>query len=352
MYERFYNFRERPFSLTPDPDYLYPSRVHAEALTYLRYAFEGRASFVVITGEIGSGKTTLLQTVLRDLDDRVLVARLMNTQLDARELLEALMLDFGLDVPAQSSKPQMIRDFARFLVEAKASGRNCLLVVDEAQNLSTTALEEMRMLSNLETDKTKLLQLMLVGQPSLRERLSRPELEQLRQRVSVSHHLTALDREDTAAYIRHRLHRAAIAAPVEFPPGVSDLVHQRSGGLPRAINVIADAILLYGYGEERRSIDLALARKALADLAESGVLGLDPDEEIIMPAPGPFTASPPLTPVPVTTPPAQRQQRIVMNQPQRRPRPAPDAPGLWARARRALSQSVGLKTRPSTSYKD
>src|ERR687896_108069 len=154
MYERFYQLRERPFALSPDPDYLYPSRVHREALDYLRYGLESHAGFIVITGEIGSGKTTLLQTLLRGLDGQTTVARIVNTMLEPRELLETIMLDF-----------------------------------DEAQNLSLAALEELRMLSNLETEKSKLLQIAMVGQPNLRDKLAAPELEQLRQRITVSYHL-------------------------------------------------------------------------------------------------------------------------------------------------------------------
>jgi general secretion pathway protein A len=272
MYERFYNLRERPFSLTPDPDYLYPSRVHTEALSYLRYGIEGHAGFVVITGEIGSGKTTLLQAALRSLDRQTSVARLVNTMLDPRELLEAVMLDFGLEPGHGWSKPQLLREFGRFLVEQRAAGRLALLVIDEAQNLSQPALEEVRMLSNLETEKSKLIQIVLVGQPNLRDLMARPELEQLRQRVTVSYHLRALDASETAAYINHRLRKAAIGAPLEFPPEVTGIIGQASQGLPRKINVIADAVLLFGYGEDQRTIDLALVRTVLSELEATGVL--------------------------------------------------------------------------------
>src|SRR5256885_2934361 len=159
MYERFYNLRERPFSLSPDPEYLYPSRVHREALAYLRYGIEGHAGFIVITGEIGSGKTTLLQSALRGLDHQTSVSRLVNTMLDARELIEAVMLDFGLDPGPGRSKPHLLRDLAHYLVEQRGAGRLALLVIDEAQNLSLPALEEVRMLSNLGTEQSKLIQI-------------------------------------------------------------------------------------------------------------------------------------------------------------------------------------------------
>src|SRR5437660_455473 len=203
MYERFYRLRERPFALTPDPDYLYPSRVHKEALSYLRYGIESHAGFIVITGAIGSGKTTLLQTMVRGLDSHTTVARVMNTLLDPRELLESAMIDLGLD-PSGQSKPAMLRALGEFLVSERAAGRLVLLVIDEAQNLTLPALEEIRMLSNLETEKSKLIQIILIGQPDLRDKLDRPELEQLRQRITVSYHLEPLDAEETARYVNPR----------------------------------------------------------------------------------------------------------------------------------------------------
>jgi putative secretion ATPase (PEP-CTERM system associated) len=276
MYERFYRLRERPFALTPDPDYLYPSRVHKEALGYLRYGIETHAGFVVITGAIGSGKTTLLQTLLRGLDNQTTVARVMNTLLDPRELLESAMIDVGLD-PGGKSKPLMLKEFGEFLVNERSAGRLVLLVIDEAQNLSLPALEEIRMLSNLETEKSKLLQIILIGQPDLRDKLDRPELEQLRQRITVSYHLESLDADETAHYINHRLARASIGAPMEFDRPVTDRIHTRSGGVPRLINVIADATLVFGYGEERSEIDSSLIDEVIADLDDTGVLGPQPN---------------------------------------------------------------------------
>ena len=271
MYEKFYQLRERPFALSPDPDYLYPSRVHREALDYLRYGLETHAGFVVITGEIGSGKTTLLQTLLRGLDSQTTVGRIVNTMLEPRELLETIMIDFGLD-PAGRSKPLLLRDLAQYLVDQRLAGRLVLLVIDEAQNLSQAALEELRMLSNLETEKSKLLQIVLVGQPDLRDKLSAPDLEQLRQRITVSYHLMPLDAEETANYINHRLRRAALGTPPEFPRDVTDLIHARSRGVPRIVNVICDATLVFGYAEERRDIDLPLMRDVVKELEATGVL--------------------------------------------------------------------------------
>jgi putative secretion ATPase (PEP-CTERM system associated) len=271
MYEKHFHLRERPFALSPDPEYLYPSRVHQEALGYLRYGIEGRAGFVVITGEIGSGKTTMLQSLLGRLDRGTAVARIVNTMLEPRELLETILLDFGLD-PTGLGKPAMLHRLAEFLVKQRQAGRLTLLVIDEAQNLSLPALEEIRMLSNLETEKSKLVQIIMVGQPELREKLRMPKLEQLRQRITVSYHLLPLDADETARYINHRLKRAAVGAALEFPPEVTELIHERSRGVPRIINVIADATLLFAYGLDRRTIDRAIAEEALAELDATGVL--------------------------------------------------------------------------------
>jgi general secretion pathway protein A len=298
MYERFYQLRERPFALSPDPEYLYPSRVHQEALDYLRYGLESQAGFIVITGEIGSGKTTLLQSLLRNLDNQTSVGRIVNTMLEPRELLETIMIDFGLD-PTGRSKPLMLRDLSQYLVDQRLAGRLVLLVIDEAQNLGLGSLEELRMLSNLETEKSKLLQIVLVGQPTLRDKLAAPELEQLRQRITVSYHLMPLDAEETGNYINHRLRRAALAAPIEFPREATDLIHARSRGVPRIINVICDAALVFGYAEERRVFDAVTIREVLTELEATGVL----------PAEGPAAAaSIPTAPVaaaasaPATTP--------------------------------------------------
>lgn len=271
MYERFYNFRERPFALSPDPEYFYLSRVHSEALDYLRYGLESQAGFIVITGEIGSGKTTLLQSVLQRLDNRTTVARIVNTTLEPRELLEAILIDFGLE-PASTSKPMLLRQLGEFLVKQRLEGRRSLLVVDEAQNLSSMALEEIRLLSNQETEKSKLLQIVLVGQPNLRDTLSSPELEQLRQRVAVSYHLTPLDADDTVAYLARRLEQASLGRPLQFPGDGAQLIHARSRGVPRTINIIADAALVFGYAEGRHDIDLPLIEEVVQELEATGVL--------------------------------------------------------------------------------
>jgi len=287
MYERFYQLRERPFALSPDPEYLFPSSVHRLGLDYLRYGIEGHAGFVVITGEIGSGKTTLLQALLRNLDAETTVARLLNTILEPRELLEAIMLDLGVDTTGMS-KPLLLRELARILVQQRSQERRVILVIDEAQNLSLPSLEEVRMLSNFETEKSKLIQIILVGQPELRDRLTLPELEQLRQRVTVTYHIQPLDATETQGYINHRLRRAALGPPLQFTRDVTDLVYVGSRGVPRMINVICDSTLLFGYANERRIIDSSLVRSVLDELETSGVLKRWPSH--FSPAAGAATA--------------------------------------------------------------
>jgi putative secretion ATPase (PEP-CTERM system associated) len=271
MYERFYNLRERPFALSPDPEYLFLSHVHSEALDSIRYGIESRAGFIVVTGEIGAGKTTLLQTVLQRLDDRTVIARLVNTTLDPRELLDAIALDFGL-TNISPSKPVLLRDLGLFLVEQRRHGRRPLLVIDEAQNLSPQALEEVRLLSNLETEKSKLLQILLAGQPNLREKIASADLEQFRQRIAVSYHLLPLAAPETEAYINFRLEHAALGQPLRFPADACSLIHDVTGGVPRLINVLCDAALVFGYAEERRTIERAMIDEVITELEETGIV--------------------------------------------------------------------------------
>ena len=271
MYERFYGLRERPFALSPDPDYLYPSRVHREALELpaLRHRGPRRVRRHHRRDRLRQDHAAADDAARAGPRDHRGAAR----EHDARAARAARGDPDRLRSRARAGrKPAMLRQLGEFLVGERAAGRLVLLVIDEAQNLSLPALEEVRMLSNLETEKSKLIQIVLVGQPDLREKLGRPELEQLRQRVTVSYHLGPLDPEDTARYINHRLRARPIGAPLEFPADVSRWSTHRSGGVPRLINVICDAMLLFGYGEDRRTIDMALADEALAELEATGVL--------------------------------------------------------------------------------
>jgi general secretion pathway protein A len=280
MYERFYNLRERPFSLSPDPDYLYLSRAHKEALSYLRFGIEGHAGFVVITGEIGCGKTTLLQTVLRGLDRQTSVARLVNTMLDPRELVEAVMLDFGLDPGQGRSKPHLLHDLARYLVDQRMAGRLALLVIDEAQNLTPRAVEELRMLSNFQLGEQALLQSFLIGQPELRTMMQGPQMQQLRQRVTASYHLGPLDKNETQAYIEHRLTHVGWKGDPRFEPATFDLIHVVTGGIPRRINTLCNRVMLAGFLGEKHAFDTsdiqAISREIREELGPEAKLAAVP----------------------------------------------------------------------------
>jgi type II secretory pathway predicted ATPase ExeA len=245
--------------------------VHLEALAHLRSASR-QCRLHGADRRGGRGQTTLLQALLRTLEQQATVARLVNTLLAPQELLEAILIDFGVDdVPA--SKPAMVRELARILVDHRQRNRRVIVVIDEAQNLSHGALEELRMLSNLETEKSKLMQIVLAGQPELGDRLETPQLEQLRQRITVRFHVTPLDENDTYHYINHRLKHASIDRPLTFGREITATIHERSGGLPRLINTICDATLMAGYGEDRQRITSGLVASVIRDLESNGLLG-------------------------------------------------------------------------------
>ena len=270
MYTQFYGFKHKPFQLTPDPDFLFLSTVHKRALAYLTYGIRERSGFVAITGEVGAGKTTLIRALLNELDPRIRVAKVMNTQLGTRQLLEMIMADFGCPAPFGKGKAQLLNELNAFLLDQYTQGYRPALIVDEAQNLSTVALEEIRMLSNLETGKDKLLQIILVGQPQLRKKLNDPRMEQLRQRITVNYHLPPLSREECDAYIAHRLSLAAPREAVTFAPEALERIYEYSRGVPRLINVVCDAALLYGFVEETRHLDGRLLDEVIADLQQEG----------------------------------------------------------------------------------
>jgi len=269
MYEKFFGFTEKPFNLTPDPDYFFLSSVHKRALDYLVYGLESGMGFIQITGEIGSGKTTLIKSLLRNLSRQVKVAYVIHSKGTFTQILRMILEDLEVvEVDRRLSKEALLSRFRDYLVEQARRGNSVVIIIDEAQNLSVEALEELRMLSNFETEKAKLLQIVLVGQPELRDLLRRPDLEQLRQRVTVRFHLYPLSEDETRAYIRHRLKVAGSDGSVRFTVGACRLIHRYSGGLPRLINVACDATLLAGFVEERRVFSEKFVREALAELAD------------------------------------------------------------------------------------
>lgn len=268
MYEEFYRFNEAPFRLTPDPNYLYLSTHHREALGHLLFGIREGSGFVAVTGEIGTGKTTLLRALLRDLEPTTVVGYLFNPALSDLELLQTI--NGELSLPADStSKKELVDHLNRFLLAQKLAGRRVVVIVDEAQALAPGTLEQLRLLSNLETETQKLLQIILVGQPELRGLLRRPDLAQLNQRITIRWHLRPLDRDETVEYIRHRLRIAGGAAAVGiFTPAACRLIHRYAGGVPRLINIAAHHALLIGFTLDRQSIDPPVVRRAIAELRQ------------------------------------------------------------------------------------
>lgn len=266
MYEAFYGLSEPPFRLTPDPHYLYLSTHHREALGHLLFGIREGTGFIAVTGDIGTGKTTLLRALLRDLEANTTVGYIFNPALSDLELLQTINSEFSLPATS-SSKKELVDELNRFLVAQKLAGKRVVVIVDEAQNLPPATLEQLRLLSNLETETTKLLQIVLVGQPELKELLGRPELAQLNQRITVRWHLEPLDRAETGRYIAHRLRIAGGPTTADiFSPAALRLIYRYSGGVPRLINIAAHRALLAGFTREQRVISGALARHVIGEL--------------------------------------------------------------------------------------
>ncbi len=277
MYEKFYGFDEKPFSLLPDPAFLYLGRRHRAALTMLQYRLMSNAGFSVVTGEIGSGKTTLIRQILNEVEADVTVGLISNAHQSFGELLQWVLMAFGLDYKGRE-KVELYEQFVNFVIGEYASGRRTVLIIDEAQNLAIETLEELRMLSNVNADKSQVLQLVLVGQPELRETLQLPQLEQFAQRILVSHHLQALGAEETDEYIRHRLEVAG-GSPDLFEPKARSLVWYYSRGVPRVINTLCDISLVYGYAANADRIDAELVREVVRDRRDGGVFRLPEEDE-------------------------------------------------------------------------
>jgi general secretion pathway protein A len=266
MYTGFYGLREKPFSLAPDPRYLFLSASHREALAHLLYGIEEGEGFIEVIGQVGTGKTTLCRTLLDRIGSDAEIAYIFNPSPSEVELLSAINREFGLPTAART-RTDLLDSLNHFLLEKNASGRRVLLVIDEAQNLDPAVLEQVRLLSNLETDQRKLLQIVLLGQPELREKLDHPSLRQLRQRITVRYHLRPLSREETQRYITHRLRVAgAQNGGPSFTPWAIRTVHRYSRGVPRLINAVCDKALLYGYVNGAHELKARAVRRAIAEL--------------------------------------------------------------------------------------
>lgn len=265
MYCELFKLREPPFRLTPDPQFLYASKQHARAKAYMESSIWLADGFVVITGEIGSGKTTLIESFLGELPENVVLAHVNQTQLTPVEFLQVLLVEFGFE-PYRQRKVELMHTVKKFMIEQYAAGKTLLLVIDEAQNLSRRVLEELRMLSGIEAQKEKLLRVILAGQPELARRLEEPRLEQLRQRVRLQFHLSALSKRETREYIEHRLQVAGAEGRRIFEDDAFDLVFTYSGGVPRLINTICDTAMLCGFAEEQPLIGRDLVMTAVDEL--------------------------------------------------------------------------------------
>ncbi|MCV2353430.1 AAA family ATPase [Paucibacter sp. B2R-40] len=274
MYANFFGLKQEPFSIAPDPRYLYMSERHREALAHLLYGLRGGGGFVLLTGEIGAGKTTVCRAFLGQIPKRCNVAYIFNPKLSVAELLRTVCEEYGIQhhqaLPAENAPIQSVKPFVdainEFLLSTHAVGQNNVLIIDEAQNLSAEVLEQLRLLTNLETNERKLLQIILIGQPELRDMLAAPELEQLSQRVIARFHLPALSEAETGHYVRHRLGVAGFSAALPFEPKALRRIYQLSRGVPRRINLLCDRALLGAYSQDQRSVDRATVDRAAAEV--------------------------------------------------------------------------------------
>lgn len=265
MYTSYFGLNENPFSIAPDPLYLYMSEHHREALAHLKYGVTSDGGFVLLTGEVGAGKTTLCRSLLEQLPENVVVAYILNPKVSVIELLETICDELHINRPERGSIKQLVDRLNVFLLEANAQGRKTVLIIDEAQNLSIDVLEQLRLLTNLETNRYKLLQIVLLGQPELLQILNRQELRQLSQRVTARCHLGALDAEDIDTYVRHRLNIAGCNKEL-FPSYLSKTLWQLTGGIPRLINLVCDRALLGAYVLECQQVDGKILRQAAREV--------------------------------------------------------------------------------------
>lgn len=274
-YKAFFGLSMKPFELVPNPAFLYMSRTHRKALSYLDYGIREGAGFVLLTGEVGCGKTTLVRNLIRQLDESIVLSKVFNTKVSSEQLVSMINDDFGLDVKGKD-KTALIKDLYDFLIDMLARGKRPVLIIDEAQNLASELLEEVRMLSNLETDTSKLLQIVLVGQPELRAVLAAPDLRQFRQRVSVSAHIGNISRDETELYVLHRLSVAGNREAVLFDDQALDLIYSYSRGTPRLVNIICDFVLLTAFAERTKTVSSAMVADIVRDLeVENRYWGLE-----------------------------------------------------------------------------
>ena len=277
MYEAHFGLSEKPFSLAPDPDFIYLGKMHSRAWAMLDYSLSCAAGLTVITGEVGAGKTTLIHRLLKDLNDDVHAGLISNTHTTFGELLQWVLMAFGLD-SSGGQKVELYQRFNDFLIEEYANNKHVVLIIDEAQNLDLETLEELRMLININSGKDMLLQLILVGQPELLETMRRPELRQLAQRVSANYHLDRLQLNETIAYIRHRIKHVG-GDPKLFNSRACAVVHYHSQGIPRLINLLCDYALVYAFAEDRSQVGAHLTLDVIRDKLQGGIFPMREEED-------------------------------------------------------------------------
>lgn len=271
MYEAYYGLTERPFSIQPDPDFLFLSNRHSMAYAMLQYGITNRAGFTVICGDIGCGKTTLVRHVLNNIEEDVIVGIVYNTHKNLDDLLGWIMLAFGQHYEGMSDIA-MFDAFQQFLISSYIAGQRLVLIIDEAQNLNPNSMEALRMLSNINVDKDQMLQVILVGQPELRELLRRPDMVQFFQRVAVDFFIPPLGKEEVIKYIEHRMKVAGRTRKL-FTKEAMEKIAEASKGVPRNINILADMVLVYGFSSGAKKLDVNLVEDVLRDRSEYGVLG-------------------------------------------------------------------------------
>lgn len=264
LYTHHYGLRERPFTLLPDPDFLYWSKAHSRAFTVLEYGIMSRAPLTLVTGEVGAGKTTLIQALLDTLEENTVIGLISNAQGGRGDLLRWVLNALGIEHDRSADYVDMHQELQDFCIDQYAEGRHVVLVIDEAQNLSIESLEELRMLTNINSNKDELLQLILVGQPELRDMIRRPELRQFAQRVAAAYHLKPLDVKTTRAYIAHRLMHVG-GTGKEFSGPAMTRIHEVTTGIPRMINKLCDLAMIYGAGAERKAISINLINELVED---------------------------------------------------------------------------------------
>jgi general secretion pathway protein A len=265
MYKKFYSLQENPFNITSDPAFFYPSSRHEEAFNHLVYGINSRKGIIVVSGEIGTGKTTLCRMLLNRLGDKVKTALILNPDFSDLQLLQMIVHDLGIETK-ETNKLNLVGAIALFLVEQSSQGNNVVVILDECQNLNVRQLEQIRLLSNLETEKEKLLQIILVGQPELNIKLQDHKLRQLAQRVSVHYHILPLDPKEIGQYISHRLNVAQANPALKFTPQAIEAIYKYSKGTPRVINIVCDRALLAGFVKETMTIDEAIIQECIKEL--------------------------------------------------------------------------------------